>query len=50
MSELISTYLTILAMLGLTTFPVLVPAFISAGHAILRWMPGTVNARYRAAA
>jgi hypothetical protein len=32
------TYLTIVGMLVLTTFPVLVPAIITAGHAIRRWI------------
>ena len=36
MSSVISTYLTIAGMLALTTFPVLVPAIITAGHAIRR--------------
>ncbi len=35
MASVISTYLTIFAMLVLTTFPVLVPALITAGHAIM---------------
>ena len=36
MSSVIATYLTIAAMLALTTFPVLVPAIITTGHAIRR--------------
>ncbi len=36
MSSLITTYLTIAAMLTLTTFPVLIPMLITAGHAIRR--------------
>ena len=39
MSSVIATYLTIAAMLALTTFPVLVPAIITAGHAISRRTP-----------
>jgi hypothetical protein len=35
MTSVITTYLTIAAMLVLTTFPVLVPAIITAGHAII---------------
>jgi hypothetical protein len=35
MTPLIMTYLTILGILALTTFPVLMPAIVSAGHAIL---------------
>jgi hypothetical protein len=45
MSSLITTYLTIAAMLTLTTFPVLVPTVITAGHAIRR----RISARARAA-
>jgi hypothetical protein len=36
MTSVIMTYLTIAGMLALTTFPVLVPAIITAGHAIRR--------------
>ncbi len=36
MTSLIMTYLTIAGMLVLTTFPVLVPAIITAGHLIRR--------------
>ena len=59
MSSVISTYLTIAAMLALTTFPVLVPAIITAGHAIRRRFAGparsaaylpTVSRRLAAAA
>ena len=39
MSSVIATYLTIAAMLALTTFPVLVPALITAVHAIIRRTP-----------
>ena len=44
MSSVIATYLTIAAMLALTTFPVLVPAIITAGHAILRRTAGPARA------
>jgi ABC-type transport system involved in cytochrome c biogenesis permease component len=44
MSSLISTYLTIAAMLTLTTFPVLVPVLITAGHAIARRTGGAARA------
>ena len=40
MSSVIATYLTIAAMLALTTFPVLVAALITAGHAIRRRIAG----------
>ena len=40
MSSVIATYLTIAGMLALTTFPVLVPAIITAGHAIRRRIAG----------
>ncbi len=42
MASVIGTYLTIVAMLVLTTFPVLIPALITAGHAImdLKGRPG----------
>jgi hypothetical protein len=36
MTALIMSYLTIVGMLVLTTFPVLVPAIITAGHVIRR--------------
>ncbi len=36
MSSVIATYLTIASMLVLTTFPVLIPAIITSGHAIRR--------------
>ena len=36
MTSVIMTYLTIAGMLALTTFPVLVPAIITAGYAIRR--------------
>jgi hypothetical protein len=32
------SYLSIASMLAFTTFPVLVPAIITAGHAILSWI------------
>jgi hypothetical protein len=44
MSSVIMTYLTIAAMLVLTTFPVLVPAIITAGHAIIRRTGGPARA------
>jgi hypothetical protein len=49
MPALIMTYLTILAMLGLTTFPVTVPAVITAGHVIRRrtWVCWTPRAQRR---
>lgn len=45
MTPLIMTYLTILGMLVLTTFPVLVPAFITAGHLIRRRISANVAGR-----
>ena len=44
MSSVIMTYLTIAAMLVLTTFPVLVPALITAGHAIIDRTGGAARA------
>jgi hypothetical protein len=44
MSSVIETYLTIAAMLALTTFPVLVPAIITAAHAIIRRTAGPARA------
>ena len=44
MTSLIMTYLTIAGMLALTTFPVLVPAIITAGHAIRRRFSGQARA------
>jgi hypothetical protein len=44
MSSLISTYLTIIGMLVLTTFPVLVPALITACHAIADRTGGAARA------
>jgi hypothetical protein len=38
MTPLIMTCLSIAGMLAFTTFPVLVPAIITAGHAILIWI------------
>ena len=46
MSSVIATYLTIAAMLVLTTFPVLVPAIITAGHAIRRRISAQARAAY----
>jgi hypothetical protein len=46
MSSVISTYLTIASMLVLTTFPVLVPAIITAGHAIRRRIFAQARAAY----
>ena len=36
MDSLIATYLTIVGMLLLTTFPLLIPAAVSVGHGIWR--------------
>ena len=36
MTSVLMSYLTIAGMLALTTFPVLIPAIITAGHAIMR--------------
>jgi hypothetical protein len=44
MSSVIATYLTIAAMLALTTFPVLVPALITAVHTIIRRTAGPARA------
>ena len=44
MTSVIMTYLTIAAMLVLATFPVLVPAIITAGHAIMRRTAGPARA------
>jgi hypothetical protein len=44
MSTVIATYLTIAAMLVLTTFPVLVPAVITAVHAVVRQFSGPARA------
>ena len=44
MSSVIATYLTIAAMLALTTFPALIPMLITAGHAILRRTGGPARA------
>jgi hypothetical protein len=44
MSSVISTYLTIAGMLALTTFPLLVPAIITAAHAIIRRTAGPARA------
>ena len=44
MTSLIMTYLTIAGLLALTTFPVLVPAIITAGHAIRRRISGPARA------
>jgi hypothetical protein len=44
MSSVITTYLTIAGMLVLTTFPVVIPALISASHAVLRRTSGSARA------
>jgi hypothetical protein len=46
MSSVIATYLTIASMLVLTTFPVLVPAIITAGHALRRRISPQARAAY----
>lgn len=46
MSSVIATYLTIAGMLALTTFPVLVPVIITAGHAIRRRFFARAGAAY----
>jgi hypothetical protein len=46
MSSVIATYLTIASMLVLTTFPVLIPAIITGGHAIRRRMSAQARAAY----
>ncbi len=46
MSSVIATFLTIATMLVLTTFPVLVPAIITAGHAIRRRISVRARAAY----
>ncbi|MGB9226103.1 hypothetical protein [Mycobacterium sp.] len=38
------TFLSLAAMLVLTTFPVLIPALITAGHAIIRRTSGPARA------
>jgi hypothetical protein len=43
MTSVIMTYRTIAGMLALTTFPVLVPAIITAGHVIRRRIAGPAN-------
>jgi hypothetical protein len=45
MTSLIMTCLTILGMLVLTTFPVLVPAIITAGHLLRRRISASVARR-----
>ena len=45
MTSVFMTYLTIAGMLALTTFPVLVPAIITAGHAIRRRIAGPANSQ-----
>jgi hypothetical protein len=47
MASVIATYLTIIGMLALTTFPVLVPAIITAGHAIRRRISPRARATYQ---
>ena len=44
MTSVIMTYLTMVGMLALTTFPILVPAIITAGHAIIRRTGGPARA------
>jgi hypothetical protein len=44
MTSVIMTYLTIAGMLALTTFPVLVPAIITAVRAIIRRTAGPARA------
>ena len=44
MTSVIMTYLTIAGMLALTTFPVLVVALITAGHAVRRRIAGSARA------
>jgi hypothetical protein len=44
MTSVIMSYLTITGMLALTTFPVLIPAIITAGHAIMRRTAGPARA------
>jgi hypothetical protein len=44
MSSVIMSYLTIAGMLVLTTFPVLVPAIITAVHAVIRRSAGPARA------
>jgi hypothetical protein len=44
MTSVIMSYLTIAGMIVLTTFPVLVPAVITAGHAVMRRTPGPARA------
>ena len=44
MISVISTYLSIAAMIVLTTFPVLLPVLITAGHAIIRRFGGPARA------
>jgi hypothetical protein len=44
MTSVITTYLTIAAMLVLVTSPMLVPAIITAGHAIMRRTAGPARA------
>jgi hypothetical protein len=46
MSSVIATYLTIAAMLALTTFPALIPVIITAGHAIRRRISVQARAAY----
>ncbi len=46
MSSVIATYLTIASMLVLTTFPVLIPAIITGGHAIRRRIFPQARAAY----
>ncbi len=48
MISVISTYLSIAAMIVLTTFPVLLPAIISGVHAIMGRVGGPARAADRA--
>ena len=44
MTSVIMTYLTIAGILVLPSFPVLIPAIIAAGHAIMRRTAGPARA------
>jgi hypothetical protein len=44
MSSLIVSCLSVVGMVVLTTFPVLIPALITAGHAVLRRRSGRATA------
>jgi hypothetical protein len=47
MTPLIMSYLTIAEMLAFTTFPVLVPAIITAGHVLSHWISAMSAGRVR---